>query len=163
MTPRPPSLGWALALAGAAMLLLLMASPAWLPDGPAAMVQYAFSFVCHQLPDRSPHLGGHPLALCHRCAGILLGLGIGIAAVRAVPAHVGWGLFDQRPLTALLLAGVPTAVDWLLGATGVWANTPLSRVATGLLFGLTAGVLVGRSLLQPPTQRLPSPSANLLA
>lgn len=148
MTARPISLGWTVALAGAGVLALLAVAPAVLPDGPAALVRLAFAPLCHQIPDRSPHLHGEAFALCHRCWGILVGFvaGIGVAPV-APPGLVR--RLDARGLPALALAGVPTALDWLAGATGVWANTPVSRMATGVLFGLVAGLLVGSALQRP--------------
>src|SRR5688572_9617755 len=37
-----------------------------------------FSFICHQIPDRSLYLGGHQLAVCSRCFGVYFGLLAGI-------------------------------------------------------------------------------------
>ena len=156
-------MGWAVALLGVTGLLVLAASPGWLAESPGAMIRYGFSFVCHQIPDRSPHLNGDQLALCHRCSGILLGLALGVAATIVIPPRVGRRALDVHPVVFLTAAGLPTAVDWLLGATGVWPNTPVSRILTGVVLGLAAGLLVGRSLLAPPPQPTAVPSPNLLA
>ena len=48
----------------------------------------------------------------------------------------------------ILLALVPTSLDWLLGVLGVWPNTPLSRLATGGLLGLVAGYYLARAMGQ---------------
>ena len=37
------------------------------------VLMYAGSWVCHQLPGRSPHLFGVQLPLCWRCTGIFFG------------------------------------------------------------------------------------------
>ena len=39
-----------------------------------------FSFLCHQMPDRSFWLGGHQLAVCSRCFGVYFGLFAGFLA-----------------------------------------------------------------------------------
>ena len=42
----------------------------------------------------------------------------------------------------LLLAALPTSVDFLLGVTGLWANTHTSRALTGALVGAVAALYV---------------------
>ena len=37
-----------------------------------------FSPVCHQIPDRSFHISGYPIAVCARCSGIYIGFLLGI-------------------------------------------------------------------------------------
>ena len=139
----PPSarFGWGLALVGAALLAGLAALPPWLPAEAGALIQQGYALLCHQLPGRSAHVHGVPFALCHRCFGIASGLAAGVLSAPLVvgmaPA-VGETL-SRRAGPLLGLALVPGAVDWALGASGVWANTPLSRTLTGALFGLAAG------------------------
>ncbi len=48
----------------------------------------------------------------------------------------------------LLLSLVPATVDWLLGVTGLWANTPLSQALTGGVFGAVAGLYLARGLAE---------------
>lgn len=146
-------IGWVAALSAALGVALLAASPSVLGPGAGYSVREAFSLVCHQLADRSPHVHGAQWALCFRCTGILGGLVLGLASgpwfgrgfVRVADA---WGAGR-----VLLLMGLPTALDWLLGATGLWINTPLSRLATGVLFGLGAGWLLASALWsrRPPS------------
>ncbi len=108
-----------------------------------------------------------PLALCHRCTGIYAGFTLGlVAGPLAVPAFVAAvkRVFARVPpkhraLSVLVASGVPTLTDWALGASGIWLNTPVSRVATGLFLGLVAGLLVARGLLvQRAVAVSPSPS-----
>ena len=147
--PRPaPTRPWALASAGvAALVAVVLAAP--LVEGGAA-VRAAFSHVCHQLPDRSLWLGGGPVALCHRCLGVVAGLAAGTLAAPLVPALRALG--GVRAGRWLAAAALPMAVDWLVGAAGVWANTPASRLATGAAFGVAAGLFLAEALLRrvPP-------------
>lgn len=154
----PISTGWSLALGATVALAVLAALPPIVGGQPGAFIHHAFSAVCHQIPERSPHLMGDPAALCHRCSGILLGLIGGLAlspfigrgGLRRVArsSQVGW----------LLLAGVPTSIDWAVGALGWWANTPASRTLTGALFGLVAGGILAANLLTPRSPRTLSTS-----
>ena len=150
------SLGWAVALGATLALAALAVVPALAGGGAGEAVRLGFSAVCHQLPERSPHLAGAPVALCHRCSGILAGLVLGVAAVPALAAGLRQRIARGAQAGWLAAAAAPTALDWLVGAAGVWANTPASRLLTGALFGLTAGVVLGANLLAV-RQRLPSP------
>lgn len=139
--------GWGVALGAAGTLAILAVLPPVLGGEPGAFLHHAFAAVCHQIPERSPHLAGGPIALCHRCSGILAGLLAGLALAPLVGAS---RLAEVRrgPQGRWLLAAlVPTAVDWGLGALGVWVNTPLSRTLTGALFGAAAGLILAANLL----------------
>jgi uncharacterized membrane protein len=116
----------------------------WLPplieEPVRSMVMGAFSGLCHQLPARSLHVGGTPLAVCDRCLGIYTGLLLGVILLplvsrRARRLHRNAGL-------AIAISLVPLAIDWLGPVVGGWSNGPVSRVATGGLFGAVAGLLV---------------------
>ena len=104
----------------------------------AAIIYFLFSPVCHQTPERSFALLGFPLAVCHRCCGIYLGLFLG--SLMKNP----W--MHRSPVTRrrwILAATIPLALDALLPYAGLWANTGLSRFITGLWFGIpTASLLV---------------------
>lgn len=144
---------WAAAVLAAVTVLALALSPPWLPPGVAGIVDGAFSWLCHQLPERTPHVHGTPVALCHRCLGMLAGLVAGLALASVAPAAVRRVVSARRQLRVLAVAALPVAVDWVLGAAGLWANTALSRSATGALFGLVAGAMVGVALLASPPRR----------
>ena len=157
--PLSPTLGWSLAAAGSAALLAAAALPA-LASGPLAeAVHAAFGGVCHQIADRSPHLAGEPLALCHRCTGMLAGLAAGAALAPLVLrpiSRAARGLLSRVPRQhraglVLLFAAVPTTLDWALGASGLLANTPASRTLTAAVLGLAAGLIIARELLRRPT------------
>ena len=151
---RSRSAGWYAALAAAAGVWLLAASPSWLSVGAGYGVREAFSLVCHQLADRSPHVHGAQWALCFRCTGLLSGLVLGLAS------GPGLGSAFTRLADAwgrgrlLILMGLPTTMDWLLDVTGLWANTPLSRLTTGALLGLGAGWLLATTLVSQTSSSL---------
>ena len=156
MTRDPLTLGWTVALLGTAALAALAVVPAVVGGEVGAFVHRAFAGVCHQIPDRSPHLFGEAVALCHRCSGMLLGLVGGIAATPLL-AGAASRTSTVRQGRLLALAALPTALDWLLGAAGLWANTPASRTLTGALFGAVAGAVLASNVLTGP-RPAPSPS-----
>src|SRR5262245_53329418 len=43
----------------------------------SSILYYTFSFICHQLPGRSFHLGPDILAVCARCLGVYVGVFLG--------------------------------------------------------------------------------------
>ncbi|MEO0559721.1 MAG: DUF2085 domain-containing protein [Bacteroidota bacterium] len=150
------SVPWLFALGATVGLFALAASPSWLSPGLGYVVREAFALVCHQLPDRSPHMHGAQWALCFRWTGILGGIVLGLATGPWCRAGVSRAVKAMGAARLLLLMALPTTLDWLLGATGLWANTPLSRLTTGALLGLGAGWLLAglllRSTSSPSTQ-----------
>jgi uncharacterized membrane protein len=100
----------------------------------AAPLLYAvFDPVCHQLAERSFQLWNEPLAVCHRCTGLYLGMALGVALWPAFPVAARRLL--ERP-RAIVLFALPLAVDAVL-----LANTPVSRFATGLIAAVPAALL----------------------
>ena len=148
--------GWWLAVSVAAGVAALAALPAVVGFEGGALVRAAFAPFCHQMPARSPHVHGVPLALCHRCFGIVAGLAAGVASGPLAPGLLR-RLASVHPLAVLSAAVVPTSADWLLGVTGMWANTGASRLATGALFGVAAGLVLVVSVLAVPLTRPTAP------
>ena len=117
-----------------------------------------FSFVCHQMPERSFELLHHPLAVCHRCSGIYIGLLLGTP-----PATFFFRISPRARRTCIITAAALLATDALLPYTGLWSGFWICRFLTGLAFGLTAAPLAamgldetikalsmrGRAVLQP--------------
>lgn len=141
------TVGWTVALGAVGVLAVLAVLPPVLRGDAGAFVHHAFAAVCHQLPERSPHLAGGPIALCHRCSGIVAGLLLGLVLGPLLGA-VRLAETRHRPQGRWLVAAlVPTALDWGVGALGLWSNTPFSRTLTGAVFGLAAGVILAANLL----------------
>ncbi len=137
---------WYSLLAVASGLLGLALLPPILPAEMGSLLYRAFAPACHQLPGRSPHIGGVPIAICDRCTGIYAGLVVGVAVT-------GWGRglwreLGRRGRYLLLGSLVPLGADWVGPVLGVWANGPLSRALTGLLFGVVAASYVTHRLLR---------------
>lgn len=98
-----------------------------------------FSYICHQLPERSLHLDGHPLAVCTRCFGVYVGLLAGIAI------YPLWRRIDDiepLPRIWLFLSLIPIGIDWSLTVFGVWENTHPSRFITGLILGAACATYI---------------------
>jgi hypothetical protein len=91
----------------------------------------AFSWICHQRPERSWLLAGYPVAVCVRCLGLYAGALAGAAA--------GWR-FSRR----WGLAGASVlAAQWGLEASGWIAPIAGLRFAAGFAaaFVLVPGIL----------------------
>ena len=127
-------------------IIALALSPPVLPPVGRAAVMHVFAPVCHQIPGRSPHLAGVSLAICDRCLGIYLGfLGGGLG----VPFSWAWRrTLLRRAFVLLAGAGAVAGVDWIGPFVGLWANTPVTRLLTGGLFGVVAGLVAGHGLLR---------------
>ncbi|HEX8475784.1 MAG TPA: DUF2085 domain-containing protein [Pyrinomonadaceae bacterium] len=98
----------------------------------SSVVYAAFGMICHQMPERSFHVEGHPLAVCARCFGVYAGFA---ASVLVYPLMRSLQRTDVPSRVWLLAAVLPLAVDFTLGFTGLWENTHASRFATGALAG----------------------------
>ena len=150
MSPdRRLSTGWWVAASTVATLAALAALAPVVGGTVGAGMHHLFSAVCHQIPERSPHFAGGPVALCHRCSGVLLGLLAGLMVTPALAAGTRRAIGAGRQGLWLVASALPTAVDWSLGAAGVWANTGASRLLTGAMFGVAAGVVLAANLLAP--------------
>ena len=99
----------------------------------AFVIYHGLSGACHQMPERAFWIAGHPLAVCARCTGIYAGFALAVLlyplAARCLPTH------GTPRREWLVLALAPTAFDFTLGITGLWANTHLSRSLTGAWLG----------------------------
>ena len=105
----------------------------------AFFIYEMFGRVCHQIPERSFQLAGHPLAVCARCTGIYFGFA---GAVLFYPLVRSLNRTAAPARKWLLLAAVPTALDFALGLSGVWENTHWSRALSGALLGAVAALYV---------------------
>ena len=130
---------WALsATIAIAILAAIIGAPLIQSSGHPAFafkIYRAFSFVCHQIPDRSFHLYGNQFAVCSRCTGIYAGIGL---ATLAYPLTRSLKRTDTPRLIWLFLAAAPLAIDWSLGYFSIWENNHVSRFATGFLLGAAA-------------------------
>ncbi len=140
---RTPLFVWgALALFSLCLLALVFAAPLLLAGEHARAanaVYTAFSYLCHQMPERSFHLMGHKLGVCARCTGLYSGFAAGVLLY---PLVRSLRRTDSLPRVWLLLACVPITVDFALGFFGIWENTHVSRLVTGAILGAACALFV---------------------
>jgi uncharacterized membrane protein len=135
--------GWGLALGGAASLVaMIVLAPLARARGSLLLSQALYEFfrpACHQISERSFHLAGFPLAVCARCTGLYVGA---LAGVALYPLARRVARTDAPPRAWLILAAVPTTVDFALGFFHVWENTHWSRFSTALLLGAASAFYI---------------------
>src|SRR5437879_1158758 len=90
-------------------------------------IWWAFSFLCQQIPERSPHLVGMQFPLCWRCTGIAIGSAVLIIYLLKVRRMPGLGL---SLALALLLP-----FDVFSTMAGFWTGDNSVRFITGGLWG----------------------------
>ncbi len=120
----------ALALVGVIVLAPIMLAGGW--TGAARVVYLSFHALCHQIPERSFYVGNFPLAVCTRCTGLYTGAAAGVLLY---PLARKLTRTDAPARAWLLIAALPTAIDFTLGITGLWENTHWSRFLTALVLG----------------------------
>jgi uncharacterized membrane protein len=101
----------------------------------AAALYQTFSFVCHQIPERSFHLEGHQFGVCSRCTGLYAGFAV---AALIYPLARSLQRTDTPARRWLILATLPLVIDFALGYFSIWQNTHLSRFLTGALLSSVA-------------------------
>jgi uncharacterized membrane protein len=135
------------ALGSLAISTAIVAAPLALSSGHlvwALPLYRAFSLVCHQIPERSFFIAGHPFAVCARCSGLYAGFTI---AAIAYPLVRSLKKANAPPRKWLFLAAAPLTIDYMVGAFGIWNNTHTSRFVTGALLGSVAVFYVMPGLL----------------
>jgi uncharacterized membrane protein len=140
---KRPVAVWCAVAAGALGIIGLVLSAPLLAQSNhafwASLIYESFGHICHQISERSFHLGEHKFAVCARCFGIYAGFAGGVLLYplirslrrRDTPARV-W----------LFIALIPICIDFALGFLGIWENTHWSRVTTGAVLGATAALYI---------------------
>jgi uncharacterized membrane protein len=133
---RRPLVMWLIVAAGAVgMMSLIVGAPLALNLGHpfwGLTIYRAFSYVCHQIPERSFFIAGHQFAVCARCTGLYVGFTV---ATVMYPLVRSLRQTEAPKRKWLFLAAAPLAIDFALGFFGIWENTHSSRFATGALLG----------------------------
>ncbi len=104
-----------------------------------------FSYLCHQMSERSFFVDGGQFGVCSRCFGVYFGLFLGFAVYplwRSVEA------IEPLPRFWLFLSLIPVGVDWSLTAFGIWENTQPSRFITGLILGAACSAYIVPGLVE---------------
>ena len=113
--------------------------------GVSTLIYKFFSFICHQIPDRSIQIHEHAFAVCARCFGVYFGLFAGFIAyplIRRIEET------EPFPRFWLFLAMIPMGIDWSLGFFEIWENTHLSRFLTGAILGAACGLFIVPALVE---------------
>lgn len=149
---------WWIAFLVSACVVVLATLPPFLPAEWRTLLMLSFSKICHQIPERSPHINAIALGVCHRCYGIYLGLPLATLAylfLRSLPVTT------QALRLTLFGSLVLLAVDWGAPLLGMWHNTPFTRMATGLFFGVVAGFYLSKALAGETQPALDSGPASV--
>jgi uncharacterized membrane protein len=98
-------------------------------------VMFVGGCLCHQHPERSPHIAGLQLPLCWRCTGIMVGVAV----------FACWLITRKQLLPFALSCALATLmlVDVLTAMSGLWSGDNVVRFLTGGLWGIfgTSAVL----------------------
>jgi len=100
----------------------------------AAAVYWLGDLNCHQIADRSFFLNGNELPFCARDLGIFAGLVLGMLIALVIRPRTNW------LLTFLLF--LPLVVDGGAQLVSTYESDNLLRLATGILAGLGAALLL---------------------
>jgi uncharacterized membrane protein len=119
-------------------------------EATAFVLYQGLKTVCHQMPERAFWVAGHPLAVCARCFGIYAGFA---AAVLLYPLARRLQRTGTPRREWLILALLPTAFDFTLGITGLWANTHSTRFLTGAWLGAWVAFYVVPGAVEVARQR----------
>lgn len=111
----------------------------------SAPIYKFFSYLCHQLSERSFHLHEHQFAVCARCFGVYFGLFFGFIIYPIIKKVEE---IEPFPRFWLFLALIPIGIDWTLGILGIWENTHWSRFITGTILGVACAVFIVPSLVE---------------
>ena len=131
-----------------AWITAIVVAPLFLSNGSASAsspIFAFFSYICHQIPERSLSLAGHPMAVCSRCFGVYIGL---LGGILVYPLWRRVDEIEPIPRFWLFLSLIPIAVDWSLTAFGIWENTHLSRLVTGAILGGVCATYVVPALVE---------------
>jgi uncharacterized membrane protein len=104
-----------------------------------------FSYVCHQIPERTLQLAGNPMAVCSRCFGVYFGL---LGGILVYPIWRRLDEIEAIPRFWLFLSLIPITVDWSLTIFGIWENTHLSRLVTGIILGAACATYIVPALVE---------------
>jgi uncharacterized membrane protein len=147
--PRRARVAWLMCVGAAALLVgvVLLAPLARAGGWPllSELAYRSFRVACHQMPERAFDLAGFPLAVCARCTGLYAGT---LAGLAAYPLLRSLARTDAPWRGWLLMAAVPTSIDFALGVTGLWENTHASRFWTALPLGAVAACYIMPGLVE---------------
>ena len=131
------SIAATLFVAGIAVAPWLASRSGW-----GVALHLAYRPMCHQLADRCFDLGAGPLAVCARCSGLYVGglVGLWLPVVTGRTPRLG--------LRSLIVAALPSVLDFGLGVVGLPSLPNAPRAAIALPLGLVLGLLLAQGLAE---------------
>ena len=140
---------WTVAIAVSLLwVLLIIGAPVARANGitsVSAPLYGLFSYMCHQISDRSFYIDGEQFGVCSRCFGVYFGL---LAGFIVYPFWRQLDEIEPIPRVWLFLSLIPISIDWSLGVFGIWENTHLSRFVTGLILGIACATFIMPALIE---------------
>jgi uncharacterized membrane protein len=140
------------------LILLLLAAVVWLaavvvaPLVASSMmaggIYAAAGTVCHQLPDRTLHLAGAPVAVCARCLGLYAGGVLGVGAALLAGRMAATETADSARRARLLVAAlaVPTMITLALEHVARLPVGNVARVVTAVPLGGAIAWVIARAI-----------------
>lgn len=104
----------------------------------SAYGQFAFSIICHQKEDRSFHINGQQMPVCHRCLGIYLG---------ALFGFLSFIIYRDMKLSYFLISLLPMALDGGTQLIGLRESNYIIRLATGGIAGTACALFIMPGIL----------------
>ncbi len=162
--PRGSKLWRVLTVLGALLVLGVYLFPTIAPLDKANLIGYA---ICHQIPERSFHLGEHRLPLCARCTGTYLGAVVGFAAIALLGRWRGgemlptWMVVLMGGFVAAMgFDGLNSYLDLVIGRPLLYEPQNWLRAATGTLNGIALSMIV-MPVLNVTLWKRPAPARPL--
>jgi uncharacterized membrane protein len=114
----------------------------------SSAIYNTFSYLCHQIPERSFHLAGEQFAVCSRCTGLYAGFAL---ATLTYPLFRSLRTTDTPRIIWLFASALPLAIDFSLTYFGFWQNNHFTRFTTGALFGAVAAIFIVPGVIELST------------
>ncbi len=111
----------------------------------AEMTYGFFSSICHQLDSHSLHLFDAKFAVCARCTAIYFGFFLCVATFPLLRRSIraSWVTGSSASSRGILLLSIlPLSLDLLLPAIGIYESALITRVVTGIIFGLALPIVL---------------------
>jgi uncharacterized membrane protein len=119
-----------------------------LPGAAREAIEWTFAPLCHHLPERTLWIGGAPMCVCSRCAGLYAGLVIAALWPRSYDRNCG------KACGRLFSIGVALAlIDILSQDLGLHPPSNPVRWATGAWVGVALGAWMLSEMAARPTGR----------
>lgn len=97
-------------------------------------IKNLFSFVCHQIPERSFYINGNPMIICSRCFGIYTG--ITILFLLSLFLKSIYQYISKINLKFIFIFALPLLIDWILNFSLSINFLNIVHFLTGIIFSI---------------------------